>query len=319
MCIIVAKNAGIAMPANDVLKNCFENNPDGAGFMLAAKNAVYGFKGLMSLEELTQELEKARKRFGNLDKLSVVLHFRISTHGSVVGGNTHPFPLKGGYREMRRLEWVADQGFAHNGIISLTSHDGDIKKHNVSDTMVFAKKFVNPIAKHCQIASDKDILDMLFDLAESKLCFLNRKGKIATRGEFQSRDGILYSNSSYEKRSYSLSNINGWYSSYYSYDYSNHGTSGSSNTSLSLSKQELMDYINELADENGLYPLPKGSVIFFRDNSVDNVAYSGEFYIDDCGWLYIFREDRLDFSIYATEDEYEEIVYPIEDSEEVDS
>lgn len=314
MCIIVAKSAGIAMPANDILKNCFENNPDGAGFMLAAKNAVYGFKGLMSFEELTQELEKARKRFGNLDKLSVVLHFRISTHGSVVGGNTHPFPLKGGYREMRRLEWVADQGFAHNGIISLTSHDGDIKKFNVSDTMVFAKKFINPIAKHCQIASDKDILDMLFDLADSKLAFLNKKGKIATRGEFRNQDGVLYSNSSYEKRSYSLADIKGWYSSYYSYDYSNHG-----NTGLSLSKQELEDYITELADENGLYPLPKDAVIFFRDNSVDHVAYSGEFYMDDCGWLYIFKEDRLDFSLYATEDEYEEIVYPMEDGEDVES
>ena len=47
MCIIVAKNAGIPMPSTEILRNCFDNNPDGAGFMLAAKNSVYGFKGLM--------------------------------------------------------------------------------------------------------------------------------------------------------------------------------------------------------------------------------------------------------------------------------
>lgn len=33
MCIIVCKPEGAAMPSTDTLRRCFEENPDGAGFM----------------------------------------------------------------------------------------------------------------------------------------------------------------------------------------------------------------------------------------------------------------------------------------------
>lgn len=305
MCIIVAKNAGIKMPSMDILRNCFDNNPDGAGFMLADGKAVYGFKGLMTFEEFSQELKKARKRFGDLDKLAVVLHFRISTHGSSVGGNTHPFPLKGGYREMRKTEWVADQGFAHNGIIHQTSFDNDIKKHNVSDTMVFAKKYINPIARYCTIASDRAILDMLFDLADSKLCFLSKKGKIATRGKFFEEDGVLYSNTSYEDRYYSFSYGGKKFSSHFLVDYND----DYEKADFKLNSHDLSMYIADLAEECSYYPLPEGTTIFFEDNTVETTAYTGEFYIDDCGWLYTFKEDALDFRLFAASDEYAEIMY----------
>lgn len=307
MCIIVAKNAGIKMPSMDILRNCFENNPDGAGFMLADGKAVYGFKGLMTFEEFSQELKKARKRFGDLDKLAVVLHFRISTHGSSVGSNTHPFPLKGGYRELRKSEWIADQGFAHNGIIQQTSFDEDVKKHNVSDTMVFAKKFVNPIAKYATIASDRAILDMLYELADSKLCFLSRKGKIATRGKFFEEDGVLYSNTSYEDRYYFRSSRK-WLTSSFLVDYDDNYEK----VDFKLSNSELSAYIADLSEEYGYYPLPEGTVIFFEDKTVITTSYTGEFYLDDCGWLYTFKEERLDFSLYAAAEEYSDIVYPEE-------
>ena len=305
MCIIVAKNAGIKMPSMDTLRNCFDNNPDGAGFMLAAKNTVYGFKGLMTFKEFKQELSRAEKRFGNLDKLSVVLHFRISTHGSTVGGNTHPFPLKGGYREMRKTEWIADQGFAHNGIISHTCSDPDIKKHNVSDTMVFAKKFVNPIAKYATIASDTAIMDMLFDIADSKLCFLSKKGRISTRGHFVEQDGVLYSNTSFEERSYRITGKHWNY--YYSYD------ADDVKTGFRLSKKDEAIYMDELAKEYGYYPLPEGSMIYFEDNTVFHVTEDGEYYIDDNGDLYGIWSEELDFYLAAVADEVLDIVFPLEE------
>ena len=151
MCIIVAKPIGIQMPTIHTLEKCFDNNPDGAGIMLASKGKVWGFKGLMAFKDFTDKLRVLENRFGNLDKLAVVMHFRIGTHGSNVPANTHPFPLKGSYEELRALEWVDEHGMAHNGIISALSYHKDIKAENVSDTMVFIKRVIAPIAKTMRV------------------------------------------------------------------------------------------------------------------------------------------------------------------------
>lgn len=314
MCIIVAKNKGVKMPSMDTLRNCFDNNPDGAGFMLANGDAVYGFKGLMTFEEFEAELKKAKKSFGSLDKLSVVMHFRISTHGSVVSGNTHPFPLKGGYREMRRTEWVADQGFAHNGIILQTSDDDDITKHNVSDTMVFAKKYINPIAKYANIASDSALLDMLYELANSKLCFLNKKGKLATRGKFFEENGVLYSNTSFEDYYYRKSRSINW-SNYYNYDWQDVTTTRNNETQFRISDFEIDDYIEELAEENGYYEIPEGSEIEFHDGTVFYVEKYSNYYFDDNGWIYRFDKDSFNFTLVVCDDEYTELRFGLEKEE----
>jgi len=309
MCIIVAKNSGIKMPSEETLRNCFKANPDGAGFMIAAKNKVYGFKGLMTFEEFTAELAKAEKRFGKLIKLPVVMHFRISTHGSVVAGNTHPFPLKGGYRNMRKTEWVADQGFAHNGIIFHTSRDYDIKKHNVSDTMVFAKKFINPIAKHVSIAADKEIQDMLYDLADSKLCFLDKNGRLSVRGSFVNNDGVLYSNESFKDKP--KAKIKSFIPYSYAYDLDDYcDRDAFTRTEFKLSPADEYVYMVELAEELGYYPLGEGTHIVYEDGGVELVTDgTDQIYIDDDGALFRFESAYLDFVLYATPDEYTDIVF----------
>lgn len=311
MCIIVAKNAGIPMPSTEILHNCFDNNPDGAGFMLAAKNNVYGFKGLMTFEEFTDELARAEKRFGKLDKLPVVLHFRITTHGSSVAGNTHPFPLKGGYREMRKTQWCADQGFAHNGIIYQTSHDPDIKKHKVSDTMVFAKKYAAPIAKYASIASDPALLDMLYEVADSRLCFLNKKGKIATRGDFIEQDGVLYSNTSFREKRKAAKNVYCYdFEDYYDYYKDYISVEKHKNCEIRLSGNELADYRDELAENEGLYNIPIGTEIRFKDGSYTICDETNQLYIGGCGEIYRFCTDYLDFDLYATDDECTDFILP---------
>lgn len=318
MCIIVAKNAGIKMPSIDILRNCFENNPDGAGFMLAVKNSVYGFKGLMTFDEFTNELASAEKRFGKLDKLAVVLHFRITTHGSSVAGNTHPFPLKGGYREMRKTQWCADQGFAHNGIIYKTSHDPDIKKHKVSDTMVFAKKYAAPIAKYASIASDPALLDMLYNIADSKLCFLDKKGKIATRGDFIEQNGILYSNTSFREERKISKNL-------YCYDFKDYydcyrdyiSVDKREYENIYLNESELADYRDELAESMGMYELPFGTEVHFDDGSYTFSEEACRLYIDQNEDIYRFYEDCLDFVLYAAYGEYEDIIFMEEDDSDV--
>ena len=41
MCVIVAKEKGIVMPDKNILKTCFNHNPDGAGIMWNQGNAVH--------------------------------------------------------------------------------------------------------------------------------------------------------------------------------------------------------------------------------------------------------------------------------------
>jgi hypothetical protein len=51
MCIIVYKPKGIELPKEDILKNCFDNNADGAGYMYAHKGKVLIHKGFMDWED----------------------------------------------------------------------------------------------------------------------------------------------------------------------------------------------------------------------------------------------------------------------------
>ena len=307
MCIIIAKPQKVAMPSEEILRTCFTNNPDGAGFMLAAKGQVYGFKGLMTFEELTSELAKAERRFGRLDKLAVVIHCRIATHGSTVAGNTHPFPLCCGYREMRKTEWVAKQGFAHNGIIEQTAFDKDVKKFNVSDTMVFAKKYVSPIARHAEIAADHDLLDMLFSLADSKLCFLSGKGRLATRGDFTENDGVLYSNTSFREArkhiKYDYTAFSGW-----SYE-------DDSSIFCHISRSELAELKSEIEYELGLEPLPEGTRIRFTEEIGGGVDAYDDAAMDCFGNLYYFSESALDYQLLALPEEYDEIILPEEEED----
>lgn len=194
MCIIVAKPKNIKMPDMAILEQCFINNPDGAGMMFNHNNLVYGYKGFMTFQEFKDALVELQKQFGNFDEKGVVMHFRIATHGGTCPQNTHPFPLNGGYRAMRKRRWVAPQGFAHNGIINSTSGHVDVQKFRVSDSMVFGKIFALPVAQWTNIAEDKMAVELLGRIAESKLAFMNGQGHISTCGDFNENDGVLYSN-----------------------------------------------------------------------------------------------------------------------------
>lgn len=197
MCIIVVKKSGVVMPSEQVLKNCFDYNSDGAGIMLASNGKVYGFKGLMTFKAFKSKLNQLEKRFGNLNKLPVVMHFRIGTHGTNKAENTHPFPISTNYDDLRELEWTATNGVAHNGIIHCTQTHPDVRLEDVSDTMVFIKRIIAPLARMVNIQKHTDVLDGFQIAAESKLCFLDGKGNIKILGDFNKKDGVWYSNYTY--------------------------------------------------------------------------------------------------------------------------
>ena len=223
MCIIVAKPAGVSLPDFKIFQNCFDNNPDGAGLMIAHDGKVRGRKGLMSIGEFKNALDHFEKVYEDLKNHTMVFHFRIGTHGTNSPANTHPFPLIPGgenYEAFKLLDWEADQGFAHNGIIYSLSSDPDVHKYDVSDTMVFGKKIALFFAECCDIPKSEgaqDILNRINSVSSNKFVFLDGEGNLFTMGTFEYKDGVAYSNSSYNERSWKRSSNTSRSNNYSSY------------------------------------------------------------------------------------------------------
>lgn len=312
MCIIVAKPAGAKMPGKKIISNCFSNNPDGAGIMLCANGKVRGYKGLMTYESVINQLAKLEKKYGKLDNFNVVMHFRIGTHGANIAANTHPFPVTGTYKAMRKLEWIADLGMAHNGIISDVSSHKDIKKENVSDTMVFIRRVVNPIARATNIMKSPEILEALRLAAGSKLCFIDKDGNMEALGDFVFEDGVYYSNSTYshERITYSWKNYmggwtssKGWTPAAYSYEYNY-----DDKEIVYLSKDDEDFLMQSLAEEYGMEILDEDDVIVYNNRFEQrvgklNLAFSPMDY-----GIYEWLPGVNDWEIYLEADEYDHII-----------
>ena len=196
MCIIAIKNKGINLPSDKTLETMFKNNSDGAGFMYAVDNKVIIHKGFMTFRSFKLALDKLSKQYDITD-LPLVMHFRIATSGQVDGGTTHPFPLSGKRKNLRKQYIETDIGIVHNGIIPIKS------PHNMSDTMQYIAKQLTVYkriqadfytSEHWRKKIEKEI--------QSKMVFLDRTGEIYMIGDFVTDNGMIYSNHSYEERSF---------------------------------------------------------------------------------------------------------------------
>lgn len=85
MCIIVYKPAGIELPSRETLRECWDNNPHGAGLMWADGERVNLQKGYMSWEDFEAALDEVTKGI-DVASTPMALHFRIATHGEIVPG-----------------------------------------------------------------------------------------------------------------------------------------------------------------------------------------------------------------------------------------
>ena len=213
MCIIVAKPQGIEMPSDYILSNCFDSNPDGAGFMFANGKTVYIAKGFMKWEDFS----KALKNLGDLTDTSVVMHFRIATHGDVQPSCCHPFPISDDHDKLSARFTESRVAVAHNGVIHGMKTD-----KNTSDTMAYIADVIAPIRRLSEdFMHNENALDVMEATVGSKLCFLDNSGDIVTIGNFIDDDGVLYSNTSYLNQWGRYSTRNSiWTSSYYDDYYS---------------------------------------------------------------------------------------------------
>lgn len=191
MCVIAYLPAN--KKANKVhLQNCFDNNPNGTGFMYQDKKnqRVIIRKGFMSFNEFWAEFERVP---WNVDR---VVHFRIATSGKVDRGCCHPFPLCDDYKYMRRERSVAKVGVAHNGVISYcTPKDG--LSSIFSDTMMFVKNYMFQFDR--ENLFKPEIGEIIERATNSKFAVMNHM-ETALMGFFEycDEDGCYYSNDSWE-------------------------------------------------------------------------------------------------------------------------
>lgn len=234
MCIAIAKVAGVNLPNDDILRTCFHNNPDGAGFAFAYNGRVYIKKGFMSFDNFIRTLHSYNEQY-DLKNCGMLIHFRIATSGSRGPDMTHPFPIVADEGALRKIEYVSDYAVIHNGIIYLTTSYYN-KNGGLSDTATFIRDYLTKIAGNNGWFRNKCNMELIEKLIESKMAILNKDGSINMTSGFTEDNGVYYSNSSYKdnytrftKRNskYDKNSYGSWedyyneksYGDYYSYPY----------------------------------------------------------------------------------------------------
>lgn len=264
MCIIVVKEKGQEMPNNEILENCFERNPDGAGIMYNDKDRVIIKKGFMNVKELEKELEKIE----DIKNKGLVIHFRIGTSGTNSAGNTHPYEITKKFWNYKKLDSACDLAVAHNGIISKYTPKGQ-NKHNFNDTQLYILKRLASLP--AGFYKDNKTLEKIGEETNSRFAFLDSKGNITTCGSGWLTDkGIKYSNSSYIKYDFNYSSkyASGFYDDFYYNDFSNtYGWEFNTFTDMAHVLDNMLQVTNKhtIYMENGEELTPDFDDMYFAD------------------------------------------------------
>lgn len=199
MCIIVFKPSGEKMPKRKRLMKCWENNPDGAGYMFPSNNQVIIKKGFMDYSDFIQSLQDDYKKYG--EQTPFVLHFRISTQGGVKKGLTHPFPFSNNMEDMKKTRVKCQIGVAHNGIIDLTTESYWKRKEvDYNDTMKFIAEYMTLIIDNFDWHKNKGKVKLIERLISgSRMAVMDGLGHTELIGNWVEDDGIFYSNNYYKE------------------------------------------------------------------------------------------------------------------------
>jgi hypothetical protein len=123
MCIAIARPANSHI-SKETLQQCFDSNPDGAGFCVEHEGNLQIHKGFFTFESFYNAYEPFQHQ-------KALIHFRIKTHGLLNTDNCHPFS-------------VSDEVvFIHNGIIQGVPHSD-----TESDTIVFNNMYIKPTVRN---------------------------------------------------------------------------------------------------------------------------------------------------------------------------
>jgi hypothetical protein len=189
MCVIVYKPRGVKKVPKRILKKCWNNNNDGAGY------AIWDYdeqqwavkKGFMFFSKFWNSYREENISTDD----TVIVHFRIGTSGKEIPALTHPFPVTDKLEEMAELEYKADNIVFHNGVIGFG-------ENGWSDTCVAVKEIIDPL--HPYLVDDK-IFNYLQDPLEVKQnrWIITKGAEIYQYGKWETDEGVEYSNDTYKR------------------------------------------------------------------------------------------------------------------------
>lgn len=194
MCIAIIKPAGVKMPVRETLDICFANNPHGCGYTLNRNGVNYIFKGFTSVDEMCKSFEKTCPKQSE----TVMIHFRVASHGEINAENCHPFPVSSKYSVLKKTEiqtWLPT--LVHNG--TFYSFKKEDNKH--SDTMNFVKS-IAPFVNNNYLYNSralKDFLNLYVKENNSRVAVLYNNGVFNAFGEWihDKNTNLYFSNLNY--------------------------------------------------------------------------------------------------------------------------
>lgn len=177
MCIIAIQPRGKKIKES-VLRNCWENNNDGAGLMYSINGKIYVEKELDSFERFLA----LKKRIDTLN-VNLVMHFRISTSGLIDEANIHPFKVNDSLY------------FCHNGVLDITVPNGS----KINDTQIFRNVFLRGLDRDFIYNESARLLIEYAIGNRNKFVFLDNKGQFFIINEMAGTwdKGCWYSNTTY--------------------------------------------------------------------------------------------------------------------------
>ena len=188
MCIAIVSEVGVELPKKKILKRCFENNPDGAGYAVMLPTEKWeGKKGFMTWKSFWKAFNKEQYSKDDM----VLIHFRIGTSGKKEHPDcTHPFPVTDNEADLILHHFVSDSIIMHNG----TCGQG---RKDLSDTMVAIIDFAEPLLPHLEDAKMLSILHKC--LGGTSRWFIANKTHSWMLGDWEEEKetGIWYSNRGY--------------------------------------------------------------------------------------------------------------------------
>ena len=185
------KPAGKMLPDINLLKYCWEANPDGAGLMFQSKERdnLFVKSGLMNFTDL----ECAIAEIDDIEMRNVGIHFRKATSGPINQEMCHPFFI-GGYENRNKAGAVM-----HNGDLAICPRTPES-----SDTETLVHDVLTPIY---EISGETNFLsNPKVDTIIRTLCTKGNRYLIMNKNtckmysdEWLCKDGIWWSKSEIKK------------------------------------------------------------------------------------------------------------------------
>jgi hypothetical protein len=181
MCIAIAKYKGNFI-TKETLQNCWDSNPDGAGFAYKNEEGSVVVQKFMRFEDFYKAYAEIDNLYG--DTQDMVIHFRITSRGATAIYNCHPFIIDD------------KMAFIHNGTITSMPIS---KEHDYSDTFMFNELILKKLPAGWEDSIGvKHLIEDMISYSKIVVLHVDKGLYIYNESKGVKFGGNWYSNTTYE-------------------------------------------------------------------------------------------------------------------------